>query len=93
MVGRGSISFWNDNWSGTVLEGPRSMDAQLTVWVALEQIDQLLLLILAQYHTEILRVSCKSDVADRLVFTLTKSGRFDTSVFWDLIRPHFPSLG
>lgn len=79
LVGRRDLSFWYDNWYGTVLEGPRRIEARLLVKDALPRLGQLIPLVCTSQHANIARVRLNSSIRDKLIFVLSKSGDFETA--------------
>lgn len=56
ILGAGAVSFWNENWCGAVLDGPRLIDNGHLVRTALPIIEGFLPLIQSQHYQAIARV-------------------------------------
>lgn len=88
IIGAGEILFRRDNWAGERLEGPQPYDETLTVAQGLQILEELQEYIPTHFITRIKKVQLDITQPDRLVFTATESGKYNSKAFKALVRPH-----
>lgn len=86
VVGRGEISFWNDNWPGEILIGPLPCDIHLTVRNGLPIIDQLQHYLPDHLKAKVYEIFISDQHQDQLQFSCMKNGEFSSKKYMEVIR-------
>lgn len=81
IIGKGDISFWDDNWTGEILIGPLPCDVQLMVREATQIIDDLRPYIPRHQVAKINAICINPHEKDLLKFSISENMKFSTSLY------------